>query len=138
MKKHIKIYITITLMIINILSLSFFSYSLILYKNVETFYRIFGILILTYFLVLLSYLTLMSAIKKKKKRFIIFSILIILFSIIEFTGYYYLNKIYKTIDSYSKNENIYTSVLVTYDSKLKNEKDLLNKYETLVENSLFK
>lgn len=127
MKKNIKIYITIILMIINILSLSLFSYSLILYKNVETFYRIFGILILAYFLILLSYLTLMSAIKKKKKRFIIFSILIILFSSIQFTGYYYLNKIYKTIDSYSKNENIYSSVLVTYDLKLKNEKDLLNK-----------
>lgn len=126
-RKLIKILISIFLMIINIISICFFSYSIILYNGVETFYRIFGILFLAYFLILMGYLLLRGAHSKKHIGFIICSVITVLFIATEFVGYYYLNKLYKTIDSYSTVENQYSSSLITYDKNLKDYKDLQNK-----------
>lgn len=125
--KLLKILISILLMIINIVSICFFSYSIILYNGVETFYRIFGILFLVYFLILFGYLLLRNAHSKKSIGFIICSIITVVFISVEFVGYYYLNKLYKTIDSYSTVENQYSSSLITYDKNLKDYKDLNNK-----------
>ncbi len=125
--KLIKILISILLMILNIVSICFFSYSIILYNGVETFYRIFGILFLVYFLILFGYLLLRNAHSKKSIGFIICSIITVVFISVEFVGYYYLNKLYKTIDSYSTVENQYSSSLITYDKNLKDYKDLNNK-----------
>lgn len=125
--RRTKLYISIGLIILNIISICLFSYSIILYNEVETFYRIFGILILSYFLVLTGYLNIRFSDNKKHKGFIITSIITILFVILELVGFYYLNKIYKTIDSYSDTENSYSSSLVTYDLKLNDYKDLANK-----------
>ena len=125
--KLLKILISILLMILNIVSICFFSYSIILYNGVETFYRIFGILFLVYFLILFGYLLLRNAHSKKSIGFIICSIITVVFISVEFVGYYYLNKLYKTIDSYSTVENQYSSSLITYDKNLKDYKDLNNK-----------
>lgn len=133
--KYIKIVASIILMILNVISICFFSYSLILYSGVETFYRVFGLLFLIYFLILMGYLTLRSINNKKHLPFIICVIITILFISVEFIGYYYLNKIYKTIDSYSEVENQYSSSLVTYDLTLKDYNDLKDKKIGIIEDT---
>ena len=126
-KKIIKCILSIILIILQLVSTLFIAYSLILYKGVETFYRVYGLIILIYLLLFFSYLLLRSIKKKKLISFIIPSILVIILSSILFTGSYYLNKVYKTINEYSNNENMYYSSLITYDKTLNNEKDLKDK-----------
>lgn len=125
-KKLFRALVTILLIILQLLGLSFIIYALILYKGVETFYRVFGTIILIYFFLLLSYLLLNSIKKKNTKSFIILIVFTILIVSIEFTGFYYLNKIYITLNSYNKDENVYYSSLVSYDKTLKTYKDLNN------------
>lgn len=126
-KKILKAFITLLLLLIEFISLCFFTYSLILYKGVETFYRIYGIIILVYFFLFLSYLLLRSIKKKTMKSFIIPAILTVIIIGCEFGGYYYLTKIYKSIDAYSDTTNTYYSSLVTYDTSLNTQKDLRKK-----------
>lgn len=127
MKKVIKALLTIIIIILELISMGLIGYALFLYSGVETFYRILGIIIIVYLFLLLSYLLLRS-IKKKKLRYFIIPLIITLIVItIEFGLYYYLNKIYKTINMYSNNNNMYHTSLVTYDKTLKNEKDLKDK-----------
>lgn len=126
-KKILKTFMTLILLLIEIISLCFFTYSLILYKGVETFYRIYGVIILIYLFLFLSYLLLRSIKKKGFKSFIIPAIITIIVIAIEFAGYYYLNNIYKSINAYSDTKNTYYSVLITYDKNLNTQKDLKNK-----------
>ena len=119
-----KIYISIALIILNIISICLFSYSIILYNEVETFYRIFGLLLLIYFLILTSYLNIRNSDKRQNKPFIITAIITGIFIIFELIGFYYLSRLYHTINSYSDTENLYSSSLITYDLKLKDYKDL--------------
>ncbi len=124
MNKKSKALLSIILIIIQLISLGLLGYSLVLYKGVETFYRIYGVITLLYLLVFISYLLLRSIKKKKMKSFTIPLIMCLLISIVQFGGYYYLNKIYKTIDSYSDNKTTASSSLVTYNKKYKTYKDL--------------
>ena len=125
-KKIFKVYLNLLLMGISIFSYILFSYALVLYKNFATTYRILGILIILYLYILLFYLSLKSIKKNKNKLFFILILLIIILNIIDFGGYYYLNKIYKTFNNYSSTNNIYSSSLVTYNLDLKDYKDLKN------------
>lgn len=126
-KKILKTFTTLLLLLIELVSLCFFTYSLILYKGVETFYRIYGVIILVYFFLFLSYLLLRSIKKKTLSSFIVPAILTIIVIGCEFGGYYYLTKIYKSIDAYSDTTNTYYSSLVTYDKSLNTQKDLRKK-----------
>src|SRR5574344_919032 len=101
--KAVKGIIVILLIILQILFVGLFSYALILYKGVETFYRISGIVILIYLFFLFSYLLLRSIKKKSLKSFIIPVLVTMIILAIEFAGYYYLTKIYNTINNYSTN-----------------------------------
>ena len=96
-----KLYISIALTILNVISICLFSYSVILYNEVETFYRIFGLLLLIYFLILNSYLNIRNSHKRQNKPFIITAIITGIFIIIELIGFYYLSRLYHTINSYS-------------------------------------
>lgn len=125
-RKIFKAFITILLLIIQIISFGFFSYSLFLYKGVETFYRLYGIIILLYLLILMSYLLLRSIKKKGLTGFTVAMIITIIIIGVEFGGYYYLTKIYNSINSYSENENEYFTSLVTYNKELKDYKSLKN------------
>lgn len=127
LKKLIKSISTIILMLIELFSLGFLSYSLFLYKGVETFYRIIGIIVLIYLFLFISYLMLRSIKKKDLKSFLIPAIISIILIGVQFTGFYYLHTIYKEINNYSSNENTYYSSLVSYDKTLKTYKDLVNK-----------
>ena len=113
--------------LIYIVSLGLLGYSLYLYKGIETFYRIYAIFILLYLLILFGYISFINIPSKKKKKFFIPIIILIILSIIELALFYYLHNIYKAIDSYSNEENLYHSALVTYDLKLNDYKDLKDK-----------
>jgi len=126
-KQIIKGTIAIIVLLIGITSLVLFGYSLYLYKGIETFYRIYGIIILLYLLVFLGYLIFRFCTKKKIKGFITCIIILLIISTIECTGYYYLTKIYKTINEYSNTENMYYSSLITFNKDYSNYKDLKDK-----------
>ena len=134
-KKLIKSFITLILLILQLVSFGFFSYSLYLYEGVETFYRIYGVIILFYLFLLMSYLLLRSIKKKRYTGFVVSVIITLLIIGVEFGGYYYLTKIYKSINSYSENENEYFTSLVTYDKNLKDYKSLVNKNIGIVSDS---
>ena len=134
-KKILKTFAIFILLLIELISLCFFTYSLILYEGVETFYRIYGVIILIYLFLFLSYLLLRSIKKKNMKSFVIPAILTIVIIGVEFAGYYYLTKIYKSIDAYSDTKNTYYSSLVTYDKSLKTQKDLRKKTIGIVSDS---
>lgn len=125
LKKVVKAIIVLLAIIAQTIGLIMLTYSLFLYKGVETFYRIYIIIILIYFLLFIGYLLLRSIKKKKLKSFIIPFILSIIFIAGEFVAYYYLHNVYKAIESYSKNDNEYFSSLVTYNKNL--TKDLKDK-----------
>ena len=113
-------------MICSLFSIGYLAYSLTLYEGIETFYRIYGTIILIYFFLLLSYLELSSIKKKGFKSFLIPAIISIIFISAELYGSYYLKKIYKSMN-YTDNSNIKYTALVTYDKSLNNEKDLKKK-----------
>ena len=123
-KKLFRALVTILLIILQLLGLGFIIYALVLYKGVETFCRVLGTIILIYFFLLLSYLLLNSIKKKNTKSFIALIVFTLLIVGIEFTGFYYLNKIYVALNSYNKDKNMYYSSLVSYDKTLKTYKDL--------------
>lgn len=125
-KKIFKAFITIILLIVQIISFVFFSYSLFLYKGVETFYRLYGIVILLYLLVLMSYLLLRSIKKKGLTGFTVAMVITLIIIGVEFGGHYYLTKIYNSINAYSENENEYFTSLVTYNKELNDYKSLKN------------
>lgn len=119
-----KLIIWFVIALIQLSSIILLSYSLTHYKGIETFYRIYVVIILIYLLIFTSYISLTNIKTQKSKSYIISIILSILFSIIAFVGYYYLNNVYKAVNSYSKSENEYFSSLVTYNTKLNDYKDL--------------
>ena len=119
-----KLIIWFVITLIQLSSIILLSYSLTHYKGIETFYRIYVVIILIYLLIFTSYISLTNIKTQKSKSYIISIILSILFSIIAFVGYYYLNNVYKAVNSYSKSENEYFSSLVTYNTKLNDYKDL--------------
>lgn len=119
-----KLIIWFIIALIQLSSIILLSYSLTHYKGIETFYRIYVVIILIYLLIFTSYISLTNIKIQKSKSYIISIILSILFSIIAFVGYYYLNNVYKAVNSYSKSENEYFSSLVTYNTKLNDYKDL--------------
>ena len=129
MKKGRKIFraiLSLLLIILQIGGIALVVYTLRLYKGVEDFYRYYAIGVLVYFLFFFSYL-LLRGIKKHAIQFIIPVILALLIIGVDGATYYYLTKVYKTIDTYSEKENMYHSSLVSYNKELKSEKDLVNK-----------
>ncbi len=102
------------------------TYSIILYENIETLLRILGISITVYFFIFLTYL-LFRSIRKKFIAFIIPFIIAIMVVLIEGTIFYYLNKIYTSIDVLSDNKYMKYSSLVTYDLSLNGIEDLINR-----------
>lgn len=131
MKKLTKDKISLTLLIINILILSisigYFTYALILLKNIETPLRI-GIIV---FFILLSILCVRSIIKntfrRKKVKIIITTIISIIFSATIIIIGYNVNKIYNAISSISSTTQTYSSSIVTKtESKLEKIEDLTN------------
>ena len=101
-------------------------YTLLLFKGIETLYRILGFAISVYFFFFLSYLLLRS-IKKPNAISLILPLLFTLIVVIaEGALFYFVNKYIKEFNSLDETKYIKTSVLVTYNKELKSEKDLTN------------
>jgi len=143
MKKLTKDKISLLFLIFNILLLSlsigYFSYALMLLKNIETTLRICIIV----FFIILSILCIKSIMKnifkKKKIKILIITFISTIFSIIIIVIGYNVNKIYSAIANISANSQTYSSSIVTlkesnYDSidDIKNEKiGILNDQESV-------
>ena len=93
-----KLIIWFIIALIQLSSIILLSYSLTHYKGIETFYRIYVVIILIYLLIFTSYISLTNIKTQTSKSYIISIILSILFSIIAFVGYYYLNNVYKAVN----------------------------------------
>ena len=104
-KKIFKAMLSIIIILLSLFSIGYLAYSLTFYEGVETFYRIYAIVILIYFFLLLSYLELRSIKKKSMKSFLIPAFISIVFISAELYGSYYLKKIYKSMN-YTDNTNI--------------------------------
>ncbi len=125
-KKIFKTIICLLLMFLLFLGVLLDSYALFLYDEVETLLRILGASITIYLFIFLSYLLLRS-IKKGKIAFIIPFLISIIVLVVEGGLYYYLNKLYTSIDDFSDNKAMKYTALVTYDKSLNSYKDLDNK-----------
>ncbi len=129
-KKHkIKIFrlILIILCSLSLLAGSLLdTYAIVLYEKIETLLRILGIAITIYLFLFLSYL-LFRSLKRKYIAFIIPFIISIIVLLIEGTLFYYLNKIYTSIDELSDNTLLKYTALVTYDLSLNSYEELNNK-----------
>ena len=122
----IKAFLTIILMLALLAGCILDGYALYLYEGAETLLRILGIAITVYFLFFLSYLLLRS-IKKGFVAFIIPFLITIIILLVEGYLFYYLTKVYKSIDELSENKAMKYTVIVSYNKELKSEKDLVNK-----------
>lgn len=120
MKKLAKDKISFTLLIYNIiilaLSIAYFSYSLLLLKNIETILRI-GILLFFIFLSVMCTISIIkNTFKRKKIKILIVTILSTIFSVgIVIIGYN-ISKIYSAIASISTTSQTYSSSLVTLNT----------------------
>ena len=102
------------------------AYSIILYDGAETLLRILAISITVYFFLFLTYL-LFRSIKRKAIAFVIPFLISIIVILTEATLFYYLNKIYTSIDDLSDNKYMKYTSLVTYDLSLSSKEDLIDK-----------
>lgn len=125
-KKTIKLIISLLLILLEFSSLVLFSYSLYLYKGVETFYRYYVIIILLYLFVVLGYSLLRSIKKVRWIKFVISAVVTLLLIVCQAVGYYYLTRVYNALDSFSTNPNSYYTSLVSFNKDYKSYKDLKN------------
>ena len=125
-QRILKAIISLLFMLLLLAGVILDGYTLFLYEGIETALRVLGIAITIYFFFFLSYLLLRS-IKRKGSSFIIAIILSIIVILIEGTLYYYLTKVYKSIDEFSENTAMKYSSLVSYNKEFKSEKDLVDK-----------
>jgi len=128
-KKKIKVFRLILCIITSLLLLAgtcLDVYAIYLYDGAETMLRMLGIGITVYLFAFFSYL-LFRSVKRGIFAFIIPFILSIFIILIEGTLFYYLNKIYTSIDELSDNKYLKYSALVTYDLSLNKVNDLTSK-----------
>ena len=126
--KNLSIIIAIILSIICFVSFLFIAYSIYLINGIETELRYIGIGVLLLISIALSYFIIRFSRKKYFKRFIIFSIIMLLFIGIQAYGGYFIYKTYSSINNINKNELVYsTSIVTKKDSKITSESDLKGK-----------
>ena len=96
-----------------ILTTGFLIYSLFLFSNIETFFRIMASILLILLTITLVY-SLINAVKHNKKKKLIISIIFsLILSIITFVVSFYLYKAYIGLDKIHKDEIIYSTSLIS-------------------------
>ena len=96
-----------------ILTTGFLIYSLFLFSNIETFFRIMASILLILLTITLVY-SLINAVKHNKKKKLITSIIFsLILSIITFVVSFYLYKAYIGLDKIHKDEIIYSTSLIS-------------------------
>lgn len=113
MKKSI-VYKIVSFIIVGllVLSLGFLIYSMSLLGKIETFYRVMGCLLLILISIILGY----SVINNKGKKYIIFSLISVIFIVIMFYVSNLVYKAYKGLDNMNKDELVYTTILISKES----------------------
>lgn len=120
LKKTNKIfkYLYLLILITYLISIIFFSYSLLLLNQIETLLRIILIIILIINIIIYLFLGLILLILKKHILLTILLILTTLFTGINIFGYYYIDKTYKIVDNTSKEYIIYTTNLISLSKEI--------------------
>ncbi|MDD4187592.1 MAG: LCP family protein [Bacilli bacterium] len=100
-----------------LISFIFIVKGLLLLSGIETLIRVS--LIIIFFILFLIYTisSLVFLILKKHKHLVIISILVFIFSFINFFAFYYINKTYYYIDNISKDKVLYTTNLIILAGK---------------------
>ena len=122
-KKIVKTIFSLLIILLLLAGSALDAYALYLYDGAETLLRILGAAITVYLFIFLSYLLLRS-IKRGKVAFIIPFLISLIVLVIEGGLFYYLTRIYKSIDDLSDNKAMKYTSLVTYDLTLNTYKDL--------------
>ena len=126
-RKKIRI-LLFAFIILFIISNVFLIYNILLLKGIENMIRYLAIGFMSFTSLLLSLWSIRSFVKRRTKKFIISTILISLLIVIYFTGGYYINKAYSSIDNINKDEITYsTSLIVLKNSKINDISDLKDK-----------
>lgn len=125
-KKKILTTLTYFFMALLILSTLSISYSIFLYKGIETFYRTIITFIILYITGILSYSFFTSMKKEKFKRFVVTTAISIIFISVFTVGTYYVYTLYNKLNNFNKDRVIYTSMLITFNNDYKNIKDIKN------------
>lgn len=121
-KKKILTTLTYFFMALLIISALGISYSIFLYKGIETFYRTIITFIIFYITGVLTYSFIVSLKKEKFKAFVITGAISIIFISIFTVGTYYVYNLYHKINNFNKDKVEYTSMLLTFNSDYKNIK----------------
>ncbi len=125
-KKKILTTLTYFFMALLILSTLSISYSIFLYKGIETFYRTIITFIILYITGILSYSFFTSMKKEKFKRFVATTAISIIFISVFTVGTYYVYTLYNKLNNFNKDRVVYTSMLITFNNDYKNIKDIKN------------
>ncbi len=96
-----------------LVSLIFFTSSILSLTGIETYIRIFILVLLYLFLAMYFVWGFISVVAKKKKTFITISIIMMLFVPILAISSFYINKTFNTIANINKDKITYTTALVT-------------------------
>ncbi len=99
-----------------LVSVILISKSLLMLSGIETLLRIILIIILLIALALYLVSNLAFLILKRHKKVVIGAILFTLFSLVNLTGFYYINYVYNILDGISKDDIIYTTNLIALSS----------------------
>lgn len=131
MKNLTKDKISLTLLIYNIiilaLSISYFTYSMLLLQNIETLLRVGIILFFIFLAVMFTRSIIKNTFKRKKIKIIIVTILSTIFGVGITIVAYNINKIYSAISSISATEQTYSaSLVVKKDSNLTEINNITN------------
>ena len=105
--------------IIYTISVCLLTYSLILLDGIETLLRIIIIFILFFNIFIIILFNLLCLISKKNKTLIFLLLLTLLFSGINITGFYYINKTYTIVDDIKKDKIIYTTNYIALSKDIK-------------------
>ena len=112
-------YIYFFIIVIYLISIVAITYAVSLLDGIENIFRIFFIItiFLYFFIYLIAGLALL--ISKSHKALIILTVFTFIFSIVNFLGFYYIDKTYNIVDEISKDNIIYTTSFI----KLKDNKE---------------
>ncbi|HPE15159.1 MAG TPA: LCP family protein [Bacilli bacterium] len=148
MKKHknLKVGLKIALLlliIINLISYGYIAYGLYLLSGIETILRYIGIAALLVINILIIIFAIKSIKKFKIGRFILSSIILLIFIAIQSYGGYLIHNVYSSINNMNKDSVTYETYLIVYkDSNIKKIKEVDNnsigilKDETSIDNYL--
>ncbi len=123
-KKINKIFLAfIIIMALYLITLGFFTKSILTLEGIETLYRIIALVI--FFLLAIMYFIVgfTCSVGRRRKTFIVFSVIITIFIPVFIIGSYYIDKTYNKISSFNKETITYTSNLIALkDTTLNNNK----------------